>query len=328
MERWWTHVLDVVRRNPGVVPVAKGNGYGFGVCRLAGRTSMLGSDTIAVGTYDELRQAGGRFGGDLLVLSPWRPFLPGIPVDDRVVHTIGRPADLPALAATGDRPRVLLEGLTSMRRHGLTPEQMLGIDRDGARVEGLALHLSPSSDRVSEVESWLALGVSDRAFVSYLTEHELADLAARHPGVELRPRAGTGLWLGDRAALSVTSTVLDVHAVRRGARAGYRQRRVPSDGHLIVVAGGTSHGIGLKAPTAGPSMRHRAAALTKGGLEAAGLALSPFRIGGRQRWFLEPPHMQVSLLFVPGAEPAPAVGAEIDVDVRFTTTTFDRVVLS
>lgn len=326
VERWWTHVLAVVRRNPGVVPVAKGNGYGFGVCRLARRVSTLGADMLAVGTYDELRQVGGMFAGDLLVLSPWRPFLPGVPADKRVVHTVGRPADLPALAAAGGRPRVLLEGLTSMRRHGLTPEQMVRIDRTGVQVEGLALHLSPSGDRVSEVESWLALGVSERAYVSYLTEHELAELSARHPGVELHPRAGTGLWLGDRGALSVTSTVLDVHAVRRGDRAGYRQRRVPSDGHLVVVAGGTAHGIGLRAPTAGPSMRDRAAALAKGALEAAGFALSPFRIGGRQRWFLEPPHMQVSLLFLPNGTPAPDVGGEIPVESRFTTTFFDRVV--
>ena len=32
----------------------------------------------------------------------------------------------------------------------------------------------------------------------------------------IRPRVGTGLWLGDRGALTVTSTVLDVHEVERG----------------------------------------------------------------------------------------------------------------
>ncbi|MBA2415534.1 MAG: alanine racemase [Geodermatophilaceae bacterium] len=325
-QRWCAHLRDVVRRHPGVVPVAKGNGYGFGVRRLAGLVSALGSEMLAVGTYDELSQVRGQFGDDLLVLSPWRPFLPGAPADDRVVHTIGRPADLPALARLGGRPRVLLEGLTSMRRHGLTPAQMAGLDRSGVRVEGLALHLSPQCDHLSQVESWLALERWRRVFVSYLTERELAELSARHPGVELRPRAGTGLWLGDRGALSVTSTVLDVHAVRRGERAGYRQRWVPTDGHLVVVAGGTAHGVGLRAPTAGPTMRDRAAALAKGGLEAAGLALSPFRIGGRQRWFLEPPHMQVSLLIVPAGTSPPSVGEEIPVESRFTTTIFDRVV--
>jgi len=69
-------------------------------------------------------------------------------------------------------------------------------------------------------------------------------------------------------------------------------------------------------------------ALARGGLEAAGFALSPFSVDGRRRWFVEPPHMQVSLLFVPGGVAVPSVGDEIDVDVRFTTTTFDRVVLT
>jgi len=38
--------------------------------------------------------------------------------------------------------------------------------------------------------------------------------------------------------------------------------------------------------------------------------------------------MQVSMIHVPSGEPAPAVGDEIDVQVRFTTTTFDHVHLS
>ena len=34
-------------------------------------------------------------------------------------------------------------------------------------------------------------------------------------------------------------------------------------------------------------------------VDAAGRALSPFHLGGAQRWFAEPPHMQVSLVRVP-----------------------------
>ena len=33
--RWREHLLAVARANPGIVPVAKGNGYGFGIGRLA-----------------------------------------------------------------------------------------------------------------------------------------------------------------------------------------------------------------------------------------------------------------------------------------------------
>ncbi len=53
-DRWRTHLKDVLARNPGLVPVAKGNGYGFGLRRLARKAEWLGVDTLAVGTYDEL----------------------------------------------------------------------------------------------------------------------------------------------------------------------------------------------------------------------------------------------------------------------------------
>jgi hypothetical protein len=58
------------------------------------------------------------------------------------------------------------------------------------------------------------------------------------------------------------------------------------------------------------------------------MALSPFTIAGKQRWFVEPPHMQASMLFLPSSVPPPAIGDEIPVDVRFTTTSFDKIVLS
>jgi hypothetical protein len=123
----------------------------------------------------------------------------------------------------------------------------------------------------------------------------------------------------------VAGTVLDRHRVSRGERIGYRQRPMPRDGWLLVVAGGTAHGIGLEAPTAATSMRQRAISVARGSLEAAGFAYSPFSVAGKQRWFIEPPHMQASMLFVPaGAEP-PEVGDEVPVDVRFTTTYVDRV---
>jgi hypothetical protein len=43
---------------------------------------------------------------------------------DRVVHTVGRLEDLQALAARDDRPRVVLERMTSMRRHGFSAREL------------------------------------------------------------------------------------------------------------------------------------------------------------------------------------------------------------
>ena len=126
----------------------------------------------------------------------------------------------------------------------------------------------------------------------------------------------------------MTATVLDVHAVDRGDVYGYRGRSVPKPGHIVVVSGGTAHGIGLEAPTGDLSIKARAATLARGGLDAVGFVRSPFSIDGKQRLFAEPPHMQASMLFLPQGTRVPAVGDDLDVRVRYTATTFDEVRVS
>ena len=115
--------------------------------------------------------------------------------------------------------------------------------------------------------------------------------------------------------------------LRRGQRFGYRQRKAPGDGHLVIVGGGTSHGVALSAPRAVRGATARLKLAGEGTLEAGGRALSPFHIGGKRRWFAEPPHMQLSMVWLPSGVTPPVVGAEVSVDVRMTTVTFDQVVL-
>jgi alanine racemase len=327
--RWRDHLRAVVDTTPGLVPVAKGNGYGFTVASLARRADWLGVDTVAVGTYCEIAQVDKRFSGDVMVLEPWRPFHE-VKAGERIVHTVGRLDDLAAIASSADRPRVVLEALTSMRRHGFEASQLTAAlaSHPGVRVEGLALHLPLGRGHAEEVDEWLRIAQPTRCFLSHVDGTELDALRIAHPDVEFRPRVGTSLWLGDREALTPRSTVLDVHPVRRGDRVGYRRRRILRDGYLLVLAGGTAHGIALEAPTAAASTRQRAVSIAKGSLDAAGRSLSPFSVAGRQRWFVEPPHMQVSMVFIPAAVAPPAVGDEVDVDVRMTTTTFDRIVIT
>ncbi len=342
--RWRGHLEQVVATHPGIVPVAKGNGYGFGNRRLAEVAQQLGADTVAVGTYAEVADVEEAFAGDVLVLSPWRPFETRVAYEPRLVHTVGRLEDLAALrtagAAQAARPRVVLELLTSMLRHGFTPRGLreAAAHLDGIEVEGFALHLPISSgSHVSEVERLMTAVVASgipqrtgarRVFVSHLTDTELRSLRASYGDFELRPRIGTKLWLGDRNALQVRATVLDVHEVQRGDVFGYRGRSAPRHGHIVVVSGGTAHGIGLEAPTGGATLRDRAARVAKGGLDAAGFVRSPFTVSGKQRLFAEPPHMQASMLFLPDGAGAPEVGAEVEVQVRFTATAFDRTVIS
>ncbi|MET0928906.1 MAG: alanine racemase [Aeromicrobium sp.] len=330
--RWRAGLTALVAGAPGVVPVIKGNGYGFGRDLLAREATTLGLGTIAVGTYAEVPGALAAFGGDVMVLTPWRPFFSDAVLDERVIHTLGRVDDIAALAATSPTARITLEGETSMARHGLDRHELAAAVAalGRLRVEGFAIHLPMAGGNYTEAENWAAALDTSQVetttlYVSHLTPSELAALAVRRPHLDIRARIGTSLWLGDLGALSVRATVLDSHLVARGERIGYRQRAMPRDGTLLVIAGGTSHGIGLEAPKATTGVVQRGKSLAKGGLEAAGLSLSPFTIAGKQRWFAEPPHMQASMIFLPGSAEAPAVGDDVDVAVRFTTATFDAI---
>ncbi len=355
-DRWRSHLKDVLEGHPGLVPVVKGNGYGFGLGRLARKSAWLGVDTLAVGTYEEIPEVEERYDGSLLVLTPWRPFNP-TPANPRVIHTVGRLEDLTALAehgtTSGERPRVVLERLTSMRRHGFSAPELRQAARSvlkhgGVRLEGVAMHLplaprSQGTSHLSEVERLMndvvAAGVAQGGdtsghqgghtiWISHVTEVELELLARKYPEFVFRPRIGTSLWLGDRSALSVRATVLDAHRVQRGDTYGYRGRSAPRAGTILVVSGGTSHGIGLEAPTGDATIRARAASIARGGLDAAGLVRSPYTVEGKQRLFAEPPHMQASMLFIPNGTPVPDVGEEVECRVRFTATDFDRVEIS
>lgn len=324
--RWRRHLQATLAATPGLVPVTKGNGYGFGIELLAHEASALGVDTVAVGTYHEIDSARG-FDGTVLVLSPWRPFL-GVPTDDlRVLHTVGRLDDLAQMAALPHRPRVLVEVLTSMRRHGIPPERLDEVRPllDGVQFEGWTVHLPLVGDTTSEAQRLINRARAVRqapAWVSHVSSARLAEL-----GSDIRSRVGTGLWLGDPGAIDVRATILDVHNLSPGQTFGYRQRSLRRGGVLLVVSGGTAHGIALAAPTAASSMRQRGIAAAEGGLQALGRARAPFIIDGRGTWFAEPPHMQCSMILLPSGAPVPRPGDDVEVRVRHTIALVDDVVL-
>ena len=147
------------------MPVAKGNGYGFGVGRLAAQVARqwLGVDTLAVGTYDELPRSPARFDGDLLVLTPWRPFdaalEPTAPptgsstpsagstdLRDLLRRQPGRPrraraADVSMQPARASPPRELREAAGDVRRAG----RRAGSRARAAPAAGAAARTSPRS---------------------------------------------------------------------------------------------------------------------------------------------------------------------------------------
>ena len=333
--RWREHHKQVLAELPGLVPVAKGNGYGVGNARLAQECAVLGVDTMAVGTGREVAEVGDSFDGDILVLTPIGPdtsYDEG-PAAGRTIHTVSH---VSTLQAAPPQARVVIECRTSMNRHGIRPDGLPAVVAavDGRQLDGFALHLPLDRPRgvdlVAETTAWIdrltAAGLpTTTLWVSHLEGADLAQLRAGHPGVTFRPRIGTRLWLGDRDAIRARGTVLDVEPLDRGERSGYRQHRAPQAGHLVVVSGGTAHGVALEAPKAVRGPVARAKVLALGTMEAIGRNLSPFSWAGRQRWFVEPPHMQVSLIFLPHDVVPPAIGDELDCAVRLTTTHPDQV---
>jgi len=339
--RWRAHLDAMAERNPGLVPVAKGNGYGFGLARLAAQATRLGCPTLAVGTYDELGGIRPHFEDDVLVLTPWRPFGTALELEPsaRLIHTVSRLGDLEKLLTHDPNARFVLERQTTMLRHGMTARELREAsaavhEQRSARLEGVAFHLPlQAGSNLTEAQRLMTDVVSaglptTTIWVSHLEHRDLTTLRTSYQDFAFRPRIGTDLWLGARDALRVTATVLDVHHVERGDSFGYRSRTAPKTGTILIVSGGTAHGIGLEAPSGDLSIRSRAATIARGGMDAVGFVRSPYWVFGKQRLFAEPPHMQASMLFLPQGSQVPQVGDEVMVRVRYTATTFDRVVIS
>ncbi|NJP99220.1 alanine racemase [Streptomyces zingiberis] len=331
--RWRAHQQSVVQQFPGLVPVCKGNGYGFGHERLAEEVTRLRSDMLAVGTTYEAARIKDWFSGDLLVLTPFRLGEEPVPLPDRAVRSVSSVDGVRGLVGA----RVVIELMSTMRRHGVSEEDLpkLHAAIEDIRLEGFALHLpldrTDGSDAVEEVIAWMDRLRTARLplhtmFVSHLGAAELSVLQQQFPQTRFRARIGTRLWLGDHDATEYRGSVLDVTRVVKGDRFGYRQQKASADGHLVVVAGGTSHGVGLESPKALHGVMPRAKGVARAGLATVNRNLSPFVWAGKQRWFAEPPHMQVSILFVPSEVAPPQVGDELVAHLRHTTTQFDRLV--
>lgn len=331
--RWRAHHQSVVDHFPGIVPVCRGNGYGFGHERLVEETTRLGADMLAVGTTYEAARMKDWFGGDLLVLTPYRVGEEQVSLPGRAVRSVSSVEGVRCMAGA----RVVIELMSSMRQHGVAQEDLAELHSaiDDVRLEGFAIHLpldrTDGSDGVEEIYVWMERLRAVRLplhtmFVSQLKAPERAQLRNQFPQTRFRARIGTRLWLGDNQATEYRGKVLDVTRIGKGERYGHRQKKATGDGHLIVVAGGTSHGVGLESPKAMHGVVPRAKGVTRAGLATVNRNLSPFVWAGKQRWFAEPPHMQVSILFLPGDVAPPAVGDELVAQLRHTTTQADRVV--
>jgi hypothetical protein len=327
-ERWRHHIAHYVARHQGdLVPVIKGNGYGFGLPTLAREAEGFTAECVACYSAEEAVIIRSQYTGDVLLLSPQES------IDESwIIHTVAphsknfiekRPA------------RFVIEMLTPVKRHGFAIGDIktaLAEYSQTGKCEGLALHLPIDQQKMKVATlSWIdsQLQVLAKAqidpndyqqtiWISHITPDDLVHVKKRWPDIRWRVRVGTDLWLGARTSLTATAKVLDRHQLSAGEKIGYRQR-VLGRGWLIIAAGGTAEGIGLEVPARG--VRH----LVKALLRIFGWNPSPYSWNGKSLSFAEAPHMHNSLLYLKAGAP-PEVGEEIGLAVRFTTTTFHEVI--
>ncbi len=239
---WRSQIARMAAGVDGLVPVVKGNGYGFGRVRLAELAAEL-ADTIAVGNVHEL--SGLPSGPDVAVLTPvGAEALASPEVSALVMHhdpilTVGSTDHVAALADSGWSRRVVAKLESDMHRFGAGIELVDAARQNGLDVVGVSIHpptAGSDEDHVRQVTDLLpVVDPSLTVWVSHLSASGYASLPDSH---RYRLRVGTSLWHGDKTALHLSADVLDVRPVAAGTSAGYHQAEVPVDGRLVVIGAG------------------------------------------------------------------------------------------
>lgn len=367
-EKHLTAILTEYKKSGAdVIPVIKGNGYGFTRRLLAKQAQKLNLNRISVGTIYELDQALTDFGNEIIVLEPFNPTDTQtiqhwehalLNNAHRVIAVIAGPYF--AEASRVGIKRAFVEGKTSTTRFGVSISelpQIINSDHHNVEIVGLNLHLPiaepnqvnfallegsaklnsrKTSNRIIEVANWLSSYVSLASehqlpihlSVSHVTSKDAAQIVEiakeRNQHLSVEVRLGTSFWLGNQKLLKVAGTVLEIHELTEDHQhIGYRQIDSHGNARLLIVSGGTSHGVALAAPVNRTSLRAKSVALAEGISEALGKIRSPFKLNGKNLPFAEPPHMHVSLLWC--NDPKVKVGDQLECTVRNTTSNFDVI---
>ena len=291
---------------PGLIPVVKGNGYGFGRRTLMPIAAELATQ-VAVGTVYEAGDVPSNRSAMVLT-----PHLDALPADlaPTASLTVGAVEHVQALVDQGWRGDVVLKLQSSMHRYGVTPGELgvlaSTVDAAGCTPIAYALHLPLSGTaqaHADEVEAWLtSLDPALPVVLSHLDTDTYLQITRRHPERTLRIRCGTALWHADRSLMQLTADVLDVHAVKAGQTAGYRDTSITADGWVVLVAAGSAHGVG-------PLDDGR----------------SPFHFARQRLLLLEPVHMHTAMLFVPAEQVCPRIGDRVDVQRPLILTHVDEL---
>ncbi len=318
---WRQHVKATAEAyGPALVPVIKGNGYGFGRQQLHKLAAeLVGPITnVCVGSVHEL--------GDVpasvrpIVLTPTLVR----PVSENAVLTVANTDHVEALRGRGGQ--VMVKLASSMRRFGAMidelPTLMRAVENLGLSVAGYALHLplaGTDDDRVAEIAAWLPhLSFEHPLWVSHLQPATMRALQAKYLPRNFKVRVGTALWHGIPKLddLQLRADVLHTQPIGVGEIAGYHHTRAPFDGTLVVIGAGSAQGIAandVSPNDVSPNDR------------ASKQGLSPFHFERNRMTLLEQPHMHTSMVVVEAGAPTPQVGDWVDVQRPLISTQVEDV---
>lgn len=300
---WRAHVGSVASALGDVLPVVKGNGYGFGRSVLLSHATTLSRD-IAVGSAHELDDVP----ADVrpFVLTPVGVGVEAIKRRDAVL-AVGSQRDLEVLAALDAKNPVVIKVESSMHRYGTPAAEAAGLrkraEAAGHVVVAWSAHLSLSGTDADHAAEAVSIATSLATDLPFHVSHVHGAVETLREAIKHRVvvRTGTHLWLGDKSMLALHA---DVIAVRYAVSdtAGYRASAVPRGARLVMVGCGSSHGVG---------------ALPDG--------TSPFHFDKRRLHMLEAPHMHTTMLAVTD-DPCPTEGDWVDVQQPMTRVVPDVTV--
>ncbi|MEP6299104.1 MAG: alanine racemase, partial [Ilumatobacter sp.] len=201
---WRSQIARMAAGVDGLVPVVKGNGYGFGRVRLAQLAAEL-ADTIAVGNVHELADLPS--GPDVVVLTPVgaeafaSPEVSALVVHHDPILTVGSIDHVAVLAHAGWRGRVVVKLESDMHRFGAGIGLVDAARSNGLDVVGVSIHpptAGTDEDHVRQVTDLLP-GIDESlvVWVSHLSTSGYTSLPDSH---RYRLRVGTSLWHGDKTA--------------------------------------------------------------------------------------------------------------------------------
>jgi hypothetical protein len=181
-EPWHSHVFEVLSESDRIVPVIKGNGYGFGRAHLISVLTSLyprACEVIAVGTVHELdleTQAalkGAR--ATAMVLTPTL----AAPDSSDMILTVGSLPHIDALRGWGGE--VVIKLVSAMHRYGGDQSLIEAARSAGLRVVGVSIHPplpgypSAETDPSGHITTWLPQIPPDiEVWVSHLTGAEFS----------------------------------------------------------------------------------------------------------------------------------------------------------